>query len=237
MRRRAVHERAGHDLQEGSLSRTHRARWRRRHRRRPTSPARSPHAYISPVLTAHPTEVQRKSILDAERAIAELLGRARRAAQRARARRATRRCSAPASRSSGRRACCATPSSPWPTRSRTRCATTAPPSCARFPRSIAELEERCPASPVAPFFRMGNWIGGDRDGNPNVDRRDACASRCARQGETALRYYLTEVHELGAELSMSAHAASAVTPATAGAGRRARPTPTRTATTSPTAAR
>src|SRR5690606_1576269 len=31
------------------------------------------HAYISPVLTAHPSEVQRKSILDAERAIAALL--------------------------------------------------------------------------------------------------------------------------------------------------------------------
>src|SRR5438105_6508486 len=31
------------------------------------------HAYISPVLTAHPTEVQRKSILDAERTIAELV--------------------------------------------------------------------------------------------------------------------------------------------------------------------
>ena len=41
-------------------------------------------AYISPVLTAHPTEVQRKSILDAERAIAELLA-ARDAAARARA--------------------------------------------------------------------------------------------------------------------------------------------------------
>ena len=31
------------------------------------------HSYVSPVLTAHPTEVQRKSILDAERAIALLL--------------------------------------------------------------------------------------------------------------------------------------------------------------------
>ena len=31
------------------------------------------HSYVSPVLTAHPTEVQRKSILDAERAIAQLL--------------------------------------------------------------------------------------------------------------------------------------------------------------------
>ncbi len=31
------------------------------------------HSYLSPVLTAHPTEVQRKSILDAERDIAHLL--------------------------------------------------------------------------------------------------------------------------------------------------------------------
>ena len=36
------------------------------------------HSYLSPVLTAHPTEVQRKSILDAERAIARLLTAARR---------------------------------------------------------------------------------------------------------------------------------------------------------------
>ena len=33
------------------------------------------HAYLSPVLTAHPTEVQRKSVLDSERAVAELIGR------------------------------------------------------------------------------------------------------------------------------------------------------------------
>ena len=51
------------------------------------SPRTLAHAWISPVLTAHPTEVQRKSILDAERAIAELL-----AARDARARRA--RCGA-----------------------------------------------------------------------------------------------------------------------------------------------
>src|SRR5213075_1409580 len=31
------------------------------------------HSYLSPVLTAHPTEVQRKSILDSERVIAQLL--------------------------------------------------------------------------------------------------------------------------------------------------------------------
>ena len=82
---------------------------------------------------------------------------------------------------------------------------------------------------------MGNWIGGDRDGNPNVD---AATLRMAlqRQSEVALRHYLTEVHELGAELSMSAtlvagHAGDAARWPSA------RPTTARTATTSPTAAR
>ena len=49
---------------------------------------------------------------------------------------------------------------------------------------------------------MGHWIGGDRDGNPNVG---AATLRQAlkRQSEVALRHYLTEIHELGAELSIS----------------------------------
>ena len=50
---------------------------------------------------------------------------------------------------------------------------------------------------------MGNWIGGDRDGNPFVDA-DTLRAAFARQSETALRHYLTQVHELGAELSISA---------------------------------
>ena len=40
------------------------------------------------------------------------------------------------------------------------------------------------------FFRMGNWIGGDRDGNPFVDA-DTLRTALARQSETALRHYLT----------------------------------------------
>ncbi|MEO7008516.1 MAG: phosphoenolpyruvate carboxylase, partial [Caldimonas sp.] len=71
VRRRDHHERQGH-LQEGSLALAF-----RRLAQRGIGAEQVAHtldaAWISPVLTAHPTEVQRKSILDAERAIAELL--------------------------------------------------------------------------------------------------------------------------------------------------------------------
>jgi phosphoenolpyruvate carboxylase len=68
IRRRIVHERAG-DTQEGSIDvALARLRWAG------IAPGPWPRrwrtAYVSPVLTAHPTEVQRKSILDAERDIA-----------------------------------------------------------------------------------------------------------------------------------------------------------------------
>jgi phosphoenolpyruvate carboxylase len=50
---------------------------------------------------------------------------------------------------------------------------------------------------------MGQWIGGDRDGNPNVTA-ETLALALRRQAEVALRHYLTEVHYLGGELSLSA---------------------------------
>ena len=55
---------------------------------------------------------------------------------------------------------------------------------------------------MPPFLRMGAWVGGDRDGNPNVTA-DSLSTALRMQAETALRCYLTEVHELGAELSIS----------------------------------
>jgi phosphoenolpyruvate carboxylase len=76
-----------------------------------------------------------------------------------------------------------------------------------LPAVYCDLEERLRAmdgreSEIAPFLRMGSWIGGDRDGNPFVMSdilRDAARMHAGR----ALRFYLEEVHALGAELSLS----------------------------------
>ena len=73
VRRRRAHRAAGSAPQQGSLAL---AIQRLKHDAVPFAALVDffEHAQISPVLTAHPTEVQRKSILDAERAIAELVG-------------------------------------------------------------------------------------------------------------------------------------------------------------------
>src|SRR5690606_26602843 len=55
---------------------------------------------------------------------------------------------------------------------------------------------------LPPFLRTGSWIGGDRDGNPNVDA-DTLEQALVRQATQAFRHYLEEIKALGTELSMS----------------------------------
>jgi phosphoenolpyruvate carboxylase len=50
------------------------------------------------------------------------------------------------------------------------------------------------------FFRAGSWVGGDRDGNPNVGA-DSLRAAFRRQAKAAIAFYLEEIHALGAELS------------------------------------
>jgi len=52
------------------------------------------------------------------------------------------------------------------------------------------------------FLRLGSWIGGDRDGNPNVTA-ETLRLALGRASETVLLHYLEQVHGLGADLSIS----------------------------------
>ena len=53
------------------------------------------------------------------------------------------------------------------------------------------------------MLRPGSWIGGDRDGNPNVTA-DVVRLATGRASYTALEHYFAEITELEQELSMSA---------------------------------
>ena len=55
------------------------------------------------------------------------------------------------------------------------------------------------------FLRVGSWVGGDRDGNPFVTDT-VMRQAMARQSRAALGFYLDRIHALGAELSISAEA-------------------------------
>ena len=52
------------------------------------------------------------------------------------------------------------------------------------------------------FLRMGSWIGGDRDGNPFVDRGVLRAALRAAEQPRRCGIYLDELHRLGGELSL-----------------------------------
>ncbi|MEJ7687216.1 MAG: phosphoenolpyruvate carboxylase [Variovorax sp.] len=177
------------------------------------------HSYVSPVLTAHPTEVQRKSILDAERAVAQLLTAREEIQLRQHAFAAAKDALTPHQYADNETQIRTRVTQLWQTRllrfSKLTVADEVENALSYYeatflreiPRVYADLESALgqggalPA--VAPFLRMGQWIGGDRDGNPNVTA-DTLEYALRRQSEMVLRHYLTEVHYLGGELSLSA---------------------------------
>lgn len=55
---------------------------------------------------------------------------------------------------------------------------------------------------ISRFLTMGSWIGGDRDGNPFVNA-NTLKTAIAKQAATIFKHYLAEVHALGTELSLS----------------------------------
>ncbi|MBK9036337.1 MAG: phosphoenolpyruvate carboxylase [Myxococcales bacterium] len=166
-------------------------------------------ALVMPVLTAHPTESRRRSILDHLSAIGDGLdllerplgGPARRDAEDALATEVLALLGTEESRT--RR--------PTPQDEieatievfrRTLLEVT--------PDVYAQLEDALTACwperawRVPTFFRWGTWVGGDRDGNPHVT---AHVTRAAfeRQRAAVLNRYLEDVQALGRTLSVAAH--------------------------------
>ncbi|MFZ2391204.1 phosphoenolpyruvate carboxylase [Rhodoferax sp.] len=213
IRRRAVHERAG-SIRPGSIDMT---------LKRLSSGGITPqaisdmlaHSFVSPVLTAHPTEVQRKSILDAERAIAQLLTARDDILAQAAASQVAHDALTPRELSQNEAQLRARVLQLWHTRLLRFTKLTVADEIENalsyyestflreIPKLYASLEQALGPHPVHSFLRMGQWIGGDRDGNPNVNAQ-TLSHALRRQADMALRHYLTEVHYLGGELSLSA---------------------------------
>jgi len=166
------------------------------------------HAQCSAVLTAHPTEIRRKSSIDREMEIAGLLDRRDRLAFTPQELRANREAL--------RRAVLTL----WQTSpirdTRLRVIDEVTNGLAFYdhtflrelPRCYAELEDllasfdsQWAGLAVPSFLQIGSWIGGDRDGNPFVTA-EVTRQALVMQSRRALRFYLEEVHLLGGELSL-----------------------------------
>ncbi len=158
-------------------------------------------ALVVPVLTAHPTEVRRKSMIDHKNRIAELM---------------ELRDQKLVETEDGDRideAILRQIALLWQTRVLRReklgvadevetalsylrdvFLPVLPALYARWDRALGS---RCPS-----FLKAGSWIGGDRDGNPFVDAASLTLA-LARAAEAVIGHYLDEIHALGAELSIS----------------------------------
>jgi len=166
-------------------------------------------ALVSPVLTAHPTEVRRKSTLTRELEIAELLDeRDRVGADQA---------ALALNEEKLRRAVLIL----WRTNMLRQTRLKVIDEVAnglsyydytffrQLPRLYEEIEDELQRldgkgkeKPIPSFLRIGSWIGGDRDGNPFVTA-DVLNEAVRQQSARALAHYLDELHELGGELSLA----------------------------------
>ena len=164
-------------------------------------------ALISPVLTAHPTEVQRKSILDCQLFISNLLSDRDRVDM------------TPDELADNEIALRRFVLILWQTRMLRSSKLTVHDEInngleyyrytflSEIPKIYANLEKQLEARfdkdiKVPPLLRVGSWIGGDRDGNPFVT--DEVMLDAVRQHSAlAFEHYLKETYVLGRSLSLT----------------------------------
>ena len=165
-------------------------------------------ALVSPVMTAHPTEVRRKTVFEVQRRVVDLI------------RRRDRTDLDPGELADWGRALWRAVLTLWQTAllrlERLRLSDEITEGLQYYDLSLFEvvpdlddavrraMQARWPeCDPLPrPLLRPGSWIGGDRDGNPRVNAA-ALDLAIHRQAATALGHYLDEVDRLGVELSMS----------------------------------
>ncbi|HZV54153.1 MAG TPA: phosphoenolpyruvate carboxylase [Rhodocyclaceae bacterium] len=165
-------------------------------------------AQVNPVLTAHPTEVQRKSILDCQWKIAALLDER------------DRRQQTPEELAEEDEAIRRAVMTLWQTRMLRRVKLSVMDEVGNaltyydttflraLPRLYNAIEDQLAqlvpdwqaGRELPPFLRPGSWIGGDRDGNPFVTA-DVLQGALRAQSRRALGFYLAQLHKLGAALS------------------------------------
>lgn len=207
-RRRAVHVAAGEPPQESSLAAT----YRKLDAARPDGDAVAEllsDALMSPVITAHPTETRRRTVFDVQARITELMRRRQRytAAEPEYAEIDTQL----------RRQILLL----WRTAlirlARLRIQDEIEVGLRYYdltlleviPRINAEVRDalraRWPGRDLLgrPILRPGSWIGGDRDGNPNVTA-EVVHRATHRAGAVAIGHYLKELVGLEKSLSQSA---------------------------------
>ncbi|WP_047393327.1 phosphoenolpyruvate carboxylase [Chitinibacter sp. ZOR0017] len=162
---------------------------------------------IAPVMTAHPTEVKRKTILECHRALGDLL------TQR------DRKQMTPDELEANQEALERVMITLWQTREIRTVKLTVQDEIENgathfrntflheIPRLYQDMEDRLSALTneqvtLPNFIQVGSWIGGDRDGNPFVTA-DVMRYAVSRQAGVALDYYYQQCLKLESELSMS----------------------------------
>lgn len=207
-RRRAVHVAAGEPPQESSLAAT----YRKLDAARPDGDAVAEllaDALMSPVITAHPTETRRRTVFDVQARITELMRRRRRYTE-------AEPEYAEIDTQLRRQVLLL-----WRTAlirlARLRIQDEIEVGLRYYdltlleviPRINAEVRDalrtRWPGHDLLarPILRPGSWIGGDRDGNPNVTA-EVVRRATRRAGAVAIGHYLKELVGLEKSLSQSA---------------------------------
>lgn len=168
---------------------------------------------VSPVLTAHPTEVQRKSILDCQLQIARCLDEQDLHALR------------PGGREANLLTLRRAITTLWHTRMLRDVKLGVKDEIENalayfrytFLRAVPDIQREvedwlhAPGTPgvgsqggdrIRPVLRIGSWVGGDRDGNPFVTA-EMLDHALRRQAGIIFEHYFAEVHALGADLPLS----------------------------------